>query len=700
MYIIDKASIINGTSTKAYNVARDDMMNTYCDETAHTFYRVYSKMSLSFILDNFYDIVKEAYYGTHFCKKILKRQIISPHVYIRLNDIIHRVINEAEHNSVKPEQLSLYKDIESIILSQLDKVKNTVKLCCSSNFYEYIELYADILWDIENNGTESDFKEFINSLLDIEEPYVFFSIAPLILSKYPAYSANVIHAKTRMFFKPYTPDMDTKTLCNTLKSITSLKMIIDDEYISSALSICGNINLKYLWYKIASSKIAEIDDKRVKNIPLPGINVNPSSASEAVDLIFSEASNDDINQDRYDYLKYLNLSHRKTILEHVIERHSLFEEYTLTDPQLDYYMDELADTEGNMAVLEWEEDGEPNAVIKEHIMTKKQKEEEDNKGDTKTKDDKEEKDDEVIVTKDNINARKKILDKISKELEKKLKGVTTHYSKDSYDKFVNGKDNDICLGGFGKEKYEEVYKAIKEIVSNEKEFKIFKDNYFTIFLSVLPSSIYYIKESDNTNIIIMPSTYSILYEVSDEDEDDDVGGVEKPKEDLATKIQNKALDHDAERKKKKAIRNEKKTKLKNAGKAIASEPKGWFDSAKRFTKSFDKMDDNRRKRFLIKPGNRHRIFRNFRNALMYGTVAKINIFYTPYLFAINRFSKEKDKRITNELVRELETEIKICDEKISDANSKGDNSEKYKLMRIKAKLEAEMQRVQTNSRYL
>lgn len=330
-------------------------------------------------------------------------------------------------------------------------------------------------------------------------------------------------------------------------------------------------------------------------------------------------------------------------------------------------------------------------------MTKKQKEEEDNKGDTKTKDDKEDDEDEVIITKKNINARKDVLNIISKELEKKLKGVTTHYSKASYDKFINGKDNDICLGGFGKEKYEEAYKVIKEIVGDGNEFRVFKDNYFTIFLSVPPTSIYYVKESDNTNIIL-PSEYSVLYEASDED--DKVEEVEKPKEDLATKVQNKALDYDAERKKKKAIRDEKRTKLKNAGKAIASEPKGWFDSAKRFTKSFDKMDDNRRKRFLIKPGNRHRIFRNFRNALMYGAVAKINIFYTPYLFAINRFSKEKDKRITNELVRELETEIKICDEKISDANSKGDNSEKYKLMRIKAKLEAEMQRVQTNSRYL
>ena len=67
---------------------------------------------------------------------------------------------------------------------------------------------------------------------------------------------------------------------------------------------------------------------------------------------------------------------------------------------------------------------------------------------------------------------------------------------------------------------------------------------------------------------------------------------------------------------------------------------------------------------------------------------------------LHHCSKIKDKRIRNELARELENEIHICEEKINDANSAGDNKSKYELMRIKDKLEAEKIRVRVNSNYM
>ena len=54
----------------------------------------------------------------------------------------------------------------------------------------------------------------------------------------------------------------------------------------------------------------------------------------------------------------------------------------------------------------------------------------------------------------------------------------------------------------------------------------------------------------------------------------------------------------------------------------------------------------------------------------------------------------------NELVREIGTEIKICEEKINDANANGDTKEKYRLMRIKDQLDAELVRVKVNSKYV
>lgn len=174
----------------------------------------------------------------------------------------------------------------------------------------------------------------------------------------------------------------------------------------------------------------------------------------------------------------------------------------------------------------------------------------------------------------------------------------------------------------------------------------------------------------------------------------------KPKEDLATKIQNKALDHDAKRKEKEGIRQEKLQKLKNAKNAIMAGPKGWWESIQDFTKNLDKMDENRRKAFFLKPGYRHKIFKNLKLALLYGTVAQAKLTLIPVTMLIRHFDKDKDRRIRNELSLELESEIKVCEEKIKDADSKGDNQEKYKLMRIKDKLEAELSRVRLNSKMI
>ena len=115
---------------------------------------------------------------------------------------------------------------------------------------------------------------------------------------------------------------------------------------------------------------------------------------------------------------------------------------------------------------------------------------------------------------------------------------------------------------------------------------------------------------------------------------------------------------------------------------------------------FDKWDDNRRKEFLLKPGYRHKIFKKFRLVLEYGLASKIKLSFVPILWSIRHLSKLKDKRIRNELSLELDNEIKICEEKISDASAKGDNEKKYELMRIKDKLDAERTRVRLNSKYV
>ena len=114
----------------------------------------------------------------------------------------------------------------------------------------------------------------------------------------------------------------------------------------------------------------------------------------------------------------------------------------------------------------------------------------------------------------------------------------------------------------------------------------------------------------------------------------------------------------------------------------------------------DEKDDLRRKKFLAEPGFRKKAFHNLKLAILYGTTATVSLALMPVTLLARHYSKQKDRRVRNELIKEIETEIKITDEKITDASGEGDRQEKYKLMRIKAKLENELLRIRMNSRYI
>lgn len=713
MNVIDRASVIRGTEAKAFTVALNEMREMYSEETARIFKETYAHSSLSFITERLYDIVKEAYYGTDFITHLIQTAIIPPYDYECFTNEIKDLIENAKMNMVPESQIMKYQNILNMVENRKTQLAGIIKLenkISPGKGNRYIDLFFDILYDIEQNGTKEELKNFLEELGEMKDPYLFYTISPLILSKYPEYSANEINMKTREFYQPYKESLEPEEVSNILRSITAMKFVQEDAYVESALENCGNVNLRNTWHRIMMDNISRIDKARTKGEPFKE-SVQPYDAGDAINRIFSE-SDITMFDAEYNAKKYHNLEHRMAILEHVIERHDLFEEFALTDEQYTYYQEELANTEGEMAVLEWEESGEPNAVLKKQIMTKKEKEKEtSNKEESNDK--KEEKpskdssDDDIpkIITKENKAARKKITTQISKELPQVVEGVRPHYSKKELEKFINGETNDLCLGVFGKEKYNETFKAIREIVDGIS-FKVSKDNYWTIFLKVSKNSEYYIEADENFGPIKV-SKSSIFYCEADEDDEDDnedentsSDDVQKPKEDFLTRVQNKAMDRNAARKEKKAERAEKRMKLRNAAKAETEEPRGWFKDAKKFTDDVNKMDENRRKEFFTKPGHRHHIFRNFRVALEYYGVSRINIFMTPYLMVLRHFSKEKDKRLRNELVKELDTEIKICEEKINDANGKGDNDEKYKLMRIKDKLIAERTRVQINSKYI
>ena len=229
------------------------------------------------------------------------------------------------------------------------------------------------------------------------------------------------------------------------------------------------------------------------------------------------------------------------------------------------------------------------------------------------------------------------------------------------------------------------YNLFDENVSVEDAFKILNDKY----------------------TLVKESLGIIEEEAEEEKEDDEHYGVDQSKKakapkpkNLANKIQFKAMDAEAKQMKKMSTAKQKGQEIKNAVKAVSKLPENVIKDIKDQIHKSDEADSDRRKKYMVEPGFRKKAFRNLKLAMLYGAAAQIKLALVPVTAFCRHLSKEKDRRVRNELINELETEIKICEEKINDANSAGDNQEKYKLMRIKAKLEQEKLRVKTNSKYV
>ena len=170
---------------------------------------------------------------------------------------------------------------------------------------------------------------------------------------------------------------------------------------------------------------------------------------------------------------------------------------------------------------------------------------------------------------------------------------------------------------------------------------------------------------------------------------------EKPN--IFRRIQNKALDANVRFKRRWANKRRTAQDARNAGKAIAKVPGNITTSIKKTVDEWDTYDDDRRKEYIIKPGTRKKYFRALKLCILHYGAFAINPVLNIVLFICQKMGKSKDVRIRNELIRELEAEIKVTEEKIEDAKANNDNKQKYALMRIRDKLSAEVTRVQANS---
>lgn len=173
----------------------------------------------------------------------------------------------------------------------------------------------------------------------------------------------------------------------------------------------------------------------------------------------------------------------------------------------------------------------------------------------------------------------------------------------------------------------------------------------------------------------------------------------KPKaKNLATKVQTAAQDLEVKQMNAYSKMKQKGAEIGRAAKAVATLPMNVISDIKKQINDLHEKDIERRKAYMTEPGYRRKAFRNLKLAIMYGSAAQVKLSLVPTLAIIRHFSKKKDAFVRKELLYELDTEIKVCDAKIEDAANNNDTTEKYRLIRLRDKLNREKFRVMLNSK--
>lgn len=173
--------------------------------------------------------------------------------------------------------------------------------------------------------------------------------------------------------------------------------------------------------------------------------------------------------------------------------------------------------------------------------------------------------------------------------------------------------------------------------------------------------------------------------------------VKKSSGNRLNKMSNKAIDADVKYQKAKASRKKIKADVANVAKAGTKIPADILNTVKSAINDLDNMDDNRRKDYMLKPGFRKKYWKVLRLAITHGLFFAINPVLNIITIIATKISNKKDERIRTEFITEIEAEIEICEKKIEDASMESNKSDKYKLMRIKKRLQQQLLRVKFNS---
>ena len=670
---IDK--ILNGNPQKVLIREYENLKNDYTKMNALKYKTLYESQSLSFILENSNYIFGEPIKGCEFYKNIMESHLIPLDMIANEYEKVSNYY-ESYSDKMSDEQRELYQNLLESVTKKYDSMKYSANLYTSMmENASASRKYYDALYEYKVNKADN-FREISELLTEKENPNIMDTLN--IMLEFPETYPELLSYMESMYYENASCPDEFR-----LNEFTAnvLNRMMRDKSIYERVNNIRNINLRHTIKGLSGVDGTDLLTDITEEVTKVNSVVDIRSAEEAITSIYESFDNYDDSTKFENAKEKLGLllcekavmemdksflvldmatsdddmTGRNSIIEKLCIESTTIEKipYTITG-QISLLTEAIEkidnEIENLRTILEADEtyveekyftaDGKPSPVIAKSLGKVGLDSNDDERGGHALSDESDE-----ASSRQAIKGMNKVYTPLSKDFN----------PGDEDDEDDDDKDDD-----------DDSYEA-RRAKKDEKDRKLLKNE----------------KENE-----------ALLSTISEKSDD-----IPKPeKRNIFQRIQNKAIDNHIKFKKKLADAKRNSVDAKNAGKAVAKIPmdiKGYVDKQ---VDEWDEMDDNRRKEYIIKPGIRKKYFRALKLCLLHYGAFAINPVLNVVLFIAQHFSKTKDIRIRNEIVRELEAEIAVCETKINDAGMDSkDRNKKYNLMRIKAKLEAERDRIITNS---
>jgi len=639
MPILDTEKILNGTDTKQIIHAYENLKSQYSDETARDYRTYYIGKPLSFIVKNAKYIIPEPQFGLPFVRWVAKA---FPNPYRNMIAIKQCIEDywmtnrEKMHPSMEKMYADAVNEIGSILKSR--SPESATEMCMFKD--DVSDEFFDNCYAALCKKRLENNDECATTLFGNDVPYAG-------CNDFDSYIKSCPHQMKVMYMTPYAKELCLEgVLCESYSSMINENSTGGDNKATNLVSCETVQNL------VLSERFMEAVNQ-FSNIQLRTL-VNGMIRADIADEIvtaFKEAAEDTINPVYDSSRSAVNAIMEESVFDEMYKEERASTKAELLNMKHDVY-ESVRQTIQNYYVVLEETDILPEtelfSVIKESMG---------------------------IEGPISVGDAFKLINEAVSEVEANESSF--------FEKAGDGSANKIIQRSH--RMYREIDEPVKKGSNNSSKDSDDEDAL----------------EEEDDEAELPKSTRVASDDLPDSSNPNATNSKpQKVKEGFLTKVQNKAMDAHKNSRKNSAKLRQTGTAVKNAGTAVLKIPAGLLNGLKDMIQGFDKMDDDRRKAYMMQPGYRKKVIKNLRVAATYGLAWHTKKMLIPVVWFGRKLSKEKNKRIRNEFARELDTEIKVTEAKIEDAMAAGDQKQRYQLIRIRDELARQKERVSTNGKYI